>query len=255
MVRGSDLAMRLLCPYCSEKDREYRRSISSFKNLTEQYNRWKNKWPKIIEQTTQHAQTLASFATIYKSLLYLFKILRCFNYDSRSESSKSSKLSFDFKKLKTPSLDNDVLEKKNPIDSLIAGTIGGYFIFGKKNGKFTTNMTEQIVLYVFSRVIIATGKITAFKLGEFLNLLAKAKTNKSSSIISKFSNKQKVIENTIDISYALFSSIVWGSVMYLHRSNPNFLQKSMATSMDYIYNDSNNWNGFYNFLFEKGGRK
>jgi len=77
---------------------------------------WKTRARHIFSLTKQHALSLASFVSLYKTLLLLQKRL------------------------------NGGKERK--ADTFFAGLIGGYIIFGDR-----TAINEQIVLYVCSRVL------------------------------------------------------------------------------------------------------
>lgn len=109
-----------------------------------------------------------------------------------------------------------------PIDSFLSGLLGGYVVFGENN-----NINQQIVLYVFARVAMGSAKVLAsgkFSDGPFDQLIG--------------SQRMK------DIAWPLFASLCWGAVMYLHSEHVQAIQPSLASSMNYLYNDSNNWNSF-----------
>lgn len=84
--------------------------------------------------------------------------------------------------------------------ALIAGAIGGYFVWGRYN-----KINVQINLYLLSRVIIALGKKYGWN-----------------------------VEATSD-RYAWFSAVVWGIVMFLFEDEPESLHSSLKMSMDEIY--------------------
>ncbi|KAK9325680.1 Tim17/Tim22/Tim23/Pmp24 family-domain-containing protein [Lipomyces orientalis] len=136
----------------------------------------------IIKATREHARNLATFVFIYKATLYVLKTTN---------------------------------GKAQNIDTFIAGLLGGYVVFGR-GGKSSVN--QQIVLYVFSRVVLGLAKLTV---------------------------KKKVIPSLNDDVgskvWPVFAAVCWGLVMYMFRTDPDVLQPSMKTSMDYIYLDSNRW--------------
>ncbi|KAK9479789.1 Tim17/Tim22/Tim23/Pmp24 family-domain-containing protein [Lipomyces japonicus] len=150
----------------------------------------KSKLKLVLNATKEHARNLGTFVFIYKATLYILK--------------------------KTH-------EKEQPTDTLIAGLLGGYFVFGR-GGKSSVN--QQIVLYVFSRVVLGLSKLAVEK-----------------RVIPSISDE---IGNTV---YPIFASVCWGLVMYLFRTDPQVLQVSMKNSMDYIYLDSNYWTNLRTLLW------
>eukprot|EP01100_Stratorugosa_tubuloviscum_P007809 TRINITY_DN3215_c3_g1_i1.p1 TRINITY_DN3215_c3_g1~~TRINITY_DN3215_c3_g1_i1.p1 ORF type:complete len:204 (+),score=93.02 TRINITY_DN3215_c3_g1_i1:17-628(+) len=95
-------------------------------------------------------------------------------------------------------------------DTFIAGLIAGYWIFGREN----SSLNQQIVLYLFARVAIGCSKLIV------------KKTN----------------SNAPSWTWAAFASIVWGLVMWLFKHEPETLQLSLQSSMQYLYVDSERWN-------------
>ena len=84
--------------------------------------------------------------------------------------------------------------------ALIAGAIGGYFVWGRFH-----KINAQINLYLLSRVIIALGKKYGWN-----------------------------VEASSD-HYAWFSAALWGIVMFLFEDEPDSLHSSLKLSMDEIY--------------------
>ncbi|KAK9362501.1 Tim17/Tim22/Tim23/Pmp24 family-domain-containing protein [Lipomyces starkeyi] len=151
---------------------------------------FKDKMVLIIKATREHARNLATFVFIYKSTLYVLKSTN---------------------------------GKEQDIDTFIAGLLGGYVVFGR-GGKSSVN--QQIVLYVFSRVVLGLAKLTV---------------------------KKKLIpslhEDVGDKVWPAFAAVCWGLVMYMFQTDPDVLQPSMKTSMDYIYLDSNRWDSLRNLVW------
>jgi peroxisomal membrane protein 4 len=89
-----------------------------------------------------------------------------------------------------------------PINVLVAGALAGYRIFGKNNA-----INSQINMYILSRVLLGG-----------VNALVKH------NVIPAF-----------DQAYPIYAGTCWALVMYLfyyHRGN---MQKSIDTSMEYLY--------------------
>ncbi|KAI8926750.1 Tim17/Tim22/Tim23/Pmp24 family-domain-containing protein [Entophlyctis helioformis] len=101
-------------------------------------------------------------------------------------------------------------------DSFIAGIIGGYIVFGKN-----TAVNNQIVLYLFSRVAMGVARLAI---------------------------KRKVIPKPKN-SFPVFAAVTWGIVMWLFRHDRDTLQPSLQSSMQYLYNDSDHFDNFKNWLW------
>ncbi|KAF9204663.1 hypothetical protein BGZ49_005012 [Haplosporangium sp. Z 27] len=137
----------------------------------------------VLKATRQHSRNLAFFATIYKTLLILQRRFH---------------------------------GKEKPAHSFLAGLVGGYIVFGENN-----NVNQQIVLYLFSRIMVGLAKLPV--------------------------KKGAIVEP--EHTFPIFASIVWATVMYLFQNEKDVLQPSLRASMQYIYIDSNRWNSLRNFLW------
>ncbi|KAI2638200.1 peroxisomal membrane protein 24 [Xylaria nigripes] len=158
----------------------------------------------VLRATSTHARNLAKFATIYKLMCYALK-----HYGP------------------TPG-------KEGSYDSLLAGLVGGYFVFGgrsKRSGKIPS-VNQQIVIYVFARVVLALARL-AVKPGHGLPLISR---EGASSTISRH-------------AWPVFAATSWALVMHIFRHHPDDLQSSLRSSMNYIYLQSNEWDGLRNFLW------
>ncbi|KFA63175.1 hypothetical protein S40285_03287 [Stachybotrys chlorohalonatus IBT 40285] len=170
----------------------YRPDVS----LAESAQRFREKVSLVFRATRKHASNLARFALIYKLTMLALK-----HYGP------------------TPG-------KEGPYDSFFAGLLGGYFVFGgrsKRNGKISS-VNQQIVIYVFARVVLALARI-AVKPGHGLPVVSAEPWHTRVSYYA----------------WPAFASLSWGSVMLLFRYHPEDLQSSLRNSMTYIYSDCNNW--------------
>ncbi|KAK3298960.1 Tim17/Tim22/Tim23/Pmp24 family-domain-containing protein [Chaetomium fimeti] len=152
----------------------------------------------IFRATRAHARNLATFATIYKTTCLLLK-----HYGA------------------TPG-------KEGPYDSFLAGLLGGYVVFGqrsKRSGKIPS-VNQQIVIYVFARVVLALARLSV-KPGVGLPGVSEPGP---SAALSK-------------AAWPLFASVSWAAVMHLFKWHPAELQSSLRSSMTYIYSDSERWEG------------
>lgn len=121
---------------------------------------------------------------------------------------------------------NLALHKPGPYDSLVAGTLGGYFVFGgrsKRTGNISA-INQQIVIYIFARVCLGLARL-AVKPGVGLPGVS---AEPLSSRVSYY-------------AWPAFASLSWGMVMFLFRYHPEDLQSSLRSSMTYIYQDCDSW--------------
>ncbi|KAF8455645.1 peroxisomal membrane protein [Terfezia claveryi] len=178
----------------------------------------RQKLTSILTATKQHAFNLASFVTIYKSTLYLLNYLH-----SRG--------------ITQPLLPCTLLKEKTEpkYHSLLAGLLGGYLIFGRSINNPTAHaVNQQIVLYVFARVVMALAKLAVAPPSAGGNQLL------SSTVAGK---------DVGQVAWPVFASLSWGAVMYLFRWHPETIQPSLRSSMKYLYVDSETWDGWRNFLW------
>lgn len=94
------------------------------------------------------------------------------------------------------------------LNALTAGAIGGAIMFGTN-----TPVNAQINMYVMSRVIL--GGVKAM-------------------------NDYGYIPD-VPHAYTLFAAATWALVMYLFEFHKKHLQKSLTSSMTYLYHESNEW--------------
>jgi len=90
---------------------------------------------------------------------------------------------------------------------LLSGGLAGALIWGKN-----TAIKTQINLYVMSRVILGLLRLAVQK-----------------GYLSEWESGS---------GYLIYAAAIWSSVMWIHHRYPTTLQKSLSTSMDYLYHDS-----------------
>ncbi|KAI9139527.1 Tim17/Tim22/Tim23/Pmp24 family-domain-containing protein [Paraphysoderma sedebokerense] len=147
----------------------------------------------IFTATKTHSRNLAFFVTIYKTLMILQRRM---------------------------------LGKEQYWNPFLAGCIGGYMVFGKN-----TNINNQIVLYLFSRITIGLAKLLVKK-----------------SLLPS-SHSDPLLDPLVRDPFPVFASLVWGTVMYLFRYHRETLQGSLQASMQYLYNDSDVWDNLRNWIW------
>ncbi|KAJ1987762.1 hypothetical protein H4R33_002724 [Dimargaris cristalligena] len=144
----------------------------------------RNKVRLILQATRAHAQNLGSFVVIYKTLMLVQRYLAG--------------------------------QKEASYHAFLAGLVGGYVVFGEN-----TNINNQIVMYLFSRVAIGLAKLAVTR---------------------------KVVEEP-HRPFPLFAALVWGLVMWLFRHEQSTIQPSLRASMQYLYVDSSQWQSLRNLLW------
>jgi len=153
----------------------------------------------VFKATRQHARNLATFATIYKSTMLALRYLGPSGWG-----------------------------KEGPYDTFIAGLLGGYLVFGRSSGP----ISQQIVIYVFARVMLALAKLSI-----------EPKANPLSSLITP-AGRARIKAN----AWPFFASLSWAFVMYIFRWHPESIQRSLKSSMTYIYSDSDHWDSIHTLL-------
>ncbi|KAI2473626.1 peroxisomal membrane protein 4 [Annulohypoxylon bovei var. microspora] len=164
----------------------------------------------VFRATRTHAQNLARFALIYKLTCYALKRWGA-----------------------TPG-------KEGRYDTFLAGLLGGYAVFGgrsKKTGKIS-NVNQQIVVYVFARVVLALAR-----------LAVKPAAQGGAGGGLPFVSSPEVSELISYYAWPVFAATSWAAVMHVFRYHPEELQPSLRSSMTYIYQQSDTWDGLRNFIW------
>ena len=130
--------------------------------------------------------------------------------------------------------------------TFLAGLTGGYVVFGRG---IQSSVNQQIVIYVFARVMLALAKIMVVKRSE-------------GGLGVGWEAREKIQAN----AWPVFASLSWAMVMWIFRWYPETIQPSLKSSMKYMYVerhvplimepkltiasyvDSDHWDGFRNFL-------
>lgn len=115
-----------------------------------------------------------------------------------------------------------VLAAKNAMADAIFPV--GYLIFGGRSprtGKISS-VSQQIVIYVFARVVLAAAKLSI---------------RPEMGLIKDQGLSNKIGHN----AWPAFAALSWASVMYMFRWYPDTIQSSLQSSMNYIYVQSDTW--------------
>ncbi len=169
----------------------------------------------IFKATRTHARNLAMFALVYKSsMLFLQR--------------------------------TSPTGKELSMHTFLAGLTGGYLVFGRG---IQSSVNQQIVIYVFARVMLALAKIMVVKRSE-----------------GGLGVGWEMRERIQGHAWPVFASLSWAMVMWIFRWYPDTIQPSLKSSMNYMsvyshpsiahglklildrYVNSNHWDSFRNFL-------
>jgi len=167
----------------------------------------------IYKATRQHATNLAKFALLYKSSMLALKSVNG--------------------------------GKEESVHAFLAGLFGGYWVFG--HGKSaTSSVNQQIVIYVFARVVLAAAKLVVQPPGD-TGLVAGSYGGYGGKGMLGLTEQQ--LEMVRRNSWPVFASLSWASVMWIFRYYPGTLQPSLRSSMTYIYTNADKWDGTGSFLW------
>lgn len=183
---------------------------------------------------------MGTFVFVYKTTLFLLKHL----------SSATSNV-------KLTTSQQDIQSHSRGLDAFIAGLVAGYVVFGRATPKAGLNsINQQMVLYVFSRVVLALAKLALDKILAHKSLVIPSanphheKFQVGSPIDSTISRRRNSLQATYisNTTWTVFASLSWGIVMYLFRTDSSLLQHSMLHSMRYLYVDSEAWSSALDFF-------
>jgi hypothetical protein len=148
----------------------------------------------VFKATRMHARNLGFFALVYKSTCLLLRTLRN--------------------------------GKEGHYDTFLAGLLGGYWVFGRT---IRSSVSQQIVIYIFARVALATAKLLVHPKGELASAVPGG--GGGFGLISDPKVKHWLAKN----GWVAFASLSWACVMYLFRWHPEDLQPSLRSSMTYMW--------------------
>ncbi|CAF1653192.1 unnamed protein product, partial [Didymodactylos carnosus] len=109
-----------------------------------------------------------------------------------------------------------VFRLRKPWRSFIAAFIVGYFVFNEHN-----SVNEQIILYLLSRITVG---------------------------FARYLQKRSLLPKTQRPLFPWFAAFIWGVVLWLFESHRETLQPSLRSSMTYLYDNSNHWTSWKDFI-------
>lgn len=155
----------------------------------------------IYKATRQHARNLALFALLYKSSMLMLR--------------KASG------------------DKQHHSHTFLAGLFGGYWVFGHGKGA-TSSVNQQIVIYVFARVVLALAKLAVQPPGDNALVGSHYGGHGGAGFLGLNAEQTKAVQR---YAWPVFASVSWASVMWLFEGYPDTLQPSLRSSMTYMYVD------------------
>lgn len=102
-------------------------------------------------------------------------------------------------------------------------------------------MNQQIVVYVFARVVLALARLAV--------RAPPPGAPRSALGLPVVSENPRLSATVSHYAWPVFASGSWGLVMWLFRHYPEELQPSLRSSMSYIYAQSDEWDGLRNFIW------
>jgi peroxisomal membrane protein 4 len=137
--------------------------------------------------------------------------------------------------------------KEGTFDTFFAGLLGGYLVFGRRSKRgHVSSVSKQIVIFgklgtqdslqriglieaVFARVVLAAAQLS---IQPHIGII------KNPEMTKRISHD----------AWPVFAALSWGSVMWLFRWHPDYVQSGLRSSMDYIYVQSDHWDSLRNFI-------
>jgi hypothetical protein len=147
----------------------------------------------VLRATRMHARNLGLFALVYKLSMQLLR------------STRSTPLEHHY-------------------DAFIAGLAGGYLVFGRT---IHNSVSQQIVIYVFARVMLAVAKNMVEPKGK--GRIAGGGGGWG------FIEDEELRRKVVKAGWPVFASLSWASVMYMFRWHPETVQPSLRNSMHYMW--------------------
>ncbi len=121
---------------------------------------------------------------------------------------------FFYKTLRT--IISSVFQLSKPWCAFICAFIVGYMVYYERN-----SVNEQLILYLLSRIIVG---------------------------LARYAQKRAWLPNIKRPVFPWFAALIWGIAIWLFECHRETLQPSLTRSMIYLFENSNRWSSWYNFL-------
>jgi peroxisomal membrane protein 4 len=228
LVGGAKYGIKIRLPHAFVMTLLFRKDLNN-----------QQKMGTVIRLVLEHASNLAAFATIYKSILVIFKWSSRYLRQHQHHPDRDRNLgrlllqlivdgpwsiagtTTTNKKFPTTSTSG---HPERPYHSLVAGACGGYIVWGRYS-----KVNEQIILYLISRVLVGLvqrlWECVHHRNDDQLKLREKEK--------HQHHYHQSILHHPR--TFSLLAAAVWGVVMILFEDSPHVLHRSLKASMDEIY--------------------
>lgn len=119
--------------------------------------------------------------------------------------------------------------KERHYDSFLAGLLGGYTVFGRT---IHNSVSQQIVIYVAARVLLALAKLAAQprNVGGGGSAGGVSGGGGGWELFGNGEMRRAMVRN----GWPVFASLSWAMVMYIFRWHPESVQSSLRSSMSYM---------------------
>ncbi|KAK5130682.1 hypothetical protein LTR08_001843 [Meristemomyces frigidus] len=169
----------------------------------------------VLKATRQHAANLAKFAVCYKAAMLALRSLNG--------------------------------GKEDGVHAFLAGLGGGYWVFGHGKGG-SSSVNQQIVIYVFARVVLALAKLAVQPPGDNGLVAGTYGGHGGKGLLGLNAQQLELVRRN---SWPVFASVSWASVMWIFRYYPETLQPSLRSSMTYIFANSEHWHDLHSFVMQQ----
>lgn len=215
-----------------------------------------SKLTAVLKATRTHALNLATYVAIYKASEKLLHLLlsQLLAHAPALRGNKSG-----------------LLGSAWGLETFLAGCAGGYYVFGRAGRAAGSSVNQQLVLYVFARVAMALARLSLSSRHSPLvtsGLVGRVPGGAGPTYHPGVFGAGPVTAGTgvqgleggrrvpwvegaraQALAYPVFASVSWGLVMWLFRFHPDDLQPSLRSSMRYLYENAERWDGLRSLVW------
>ena len=183
---------------------------------------------RVAKLTWEHSRNLALFAGFYKMALALARLVRVRLGD----------------KLQAPPG-----KPTTQLDSFLAAALVGHFVWGRYSSvnyqivvrfRFHTR-AARLVPRVATCLRFDSDQPPPYQQQQQQQLYLLSRIIVASTIVASNNGVPFMKDIDFQTAYPYLASIVWGIVLWLFEFHHDALQASLASSMDFLYHDSNSW--------------
>ncbi|GMM35724.1 hypothetical protein DASC09_030490 [Saccharomycopsis crataegensis] len=185
----------------------------------------RHKLSRVIINSQKHGLSLSCFAGLYKLSLAVLKR-------------------------------NQEFGTNGPVSHFISAFVSGYLVYGNQFGFFSNGISQQITLYVMSRVILGIARLLGEKISVaiYRNGLNNDITKFDFNTIKNIPEFKKINNELSTHAWNLTAATSWAAILVLWNYRQDVLNTSVVHSMDYIYNNYN-FSNFMGFIINNDTKK